>query len=170
MDENKQTPMMVDTGNPDLQEPQSSLGTTPIEIPEASQYLIDVIKGNKPVDLTKIEEAKKDLETRFNMAITEVTTQNLATVIGLQQKLMYLFNAELTEESVLLMEPKDRLKMISTVSKTINDTLEFTRKLTVQNRELFKTNTEADEVSEMLKELPQGTLRRVKEAIEKGEF
>lgn len=119
---------------------------------------------------SSLERLINNLSNKLNMGMAHILAMNMQR----SNKLVsYMRAAEdvLFDEKNILNKDEDAIKeLYDKASKTLNSTLEFTRKYVSQNKDNLKAGGESDKIKDMLLTLPQSKLENIAKKLENGEL
>lgn len=138
---------------------------------EDAEELLRWMMGLTSSPPKSIQKLMSNLATKLNVAMATLVTMNLSRMKTLsnflQQSEEYVFD----KSKIASMEDEDIVALYEKANKSLNSTMEFTRKFIVQNKDSLQGGSkEIDEIKELLSTLPVDKIKEISEKIEKGEL
>lgn len=145
---------LVDQDSGEDLEPDPTVTMHPEKILEAiPKSVIQWVMGEVQEQPAELASTMDSVAEKINMGIAYLIVQRLAT---LSKSIAYsnsLMESLVDPDRMKGMSAKDRMADFRTITKEANEFMEFTRKFTLQNREMFSRKSQADRLAELLREL-----------------
>ena len=131
--------------------------------PEIQSWLL----GETQEQPSSVSSAMDQVAEKINMATAMVVAQRLAHMGRTLSFLRGVEESLLTPERIKKMDAKERMTHYRTLTKDMNEFLEFSRKFTLQNKEMFSKKSQADELAAILRELDPSVVNALLQAVSK---
>lgn len=123
--------------------------------------------GETQEEPPELSAAMDQVAERINMATAYIVVQRLAQMSRTLHFLQEIEEGLFDPSRIKNMDASERMKNYKTITKETSEFLEFTRKFTLQNKEMFSRKSQADELANILRELDPSVVQELLRTLSK---